>query len=61
MSAVRPINQLRREGHSFSDEDIRRLSPTRYEHVNPYGIYPFDIEKESKRTSLRPLRKSSKT
>jgi hypothetical protein len=53
------INQLRREGHQINDEDISRLSPTRYEHLNPYGIYPFDIEKESKRASLRPLRKPS--
>ncbi len=51
------INQMRSEGYFFSDEDISRLSPTRYEHVNPYGIYSFDIEKESKRVSLRPLRK----
>ncbi|MEL6499853.1 MAG: Tn3 family transposase [Cyanobacteria bacterium J06649_11] len=54
------INQLRSEGHQISDEDINRLSPTRYGHVNPYGIYPFDIEKESKRGSLRALRKPSK-
>jgi hypothetical protein len=53
------IAQLRSEGYFFSDEDISRLSPTRYEHVNPYGIYLFDIEKESKRASLRPLRKLS--
>lgn len=54
------INQLQSEGDFFSDEDISRLSPTRYEHVNPYGIYSFDIEKESKRASLRPLRKPSR-
>ena len=51
------INQLRSEGHQISDEDINRLSPTRYEHINPYGIYQFDIEAESKRVQLRPLRK----
>ena len=54
------INQLRSEGDQISDEDINRLSPTRYEHINPYGIYPFDIEKESKRVNLRPLRKPSR-
>ncbi len=51
------INQLRSEGYQISDEDINRLSPTRYEHINPYGIYQFDIEAESKRVQLRPLRK----
>ncbi len=54
------INQLRSEGYQISDEDINRLSPTRYEHVNPYGIYPFDLEKESKRGGLIPLRKPPK-
>ncbi len=51
------IKQLRSEGYQISDEDISRLSPTRYRHINPYGKYQFDIETESKRTQLRPLRK----
>jgi hypothetical protein len=53
------IKQLRSEGYQISDEDISRLSPTRYRHINPYGKYQFDIETESKRTQLRPLRKPS--
>ena len=51
------IKQLRSEGYQISDEDISHLSPTRYRHINPYGKYQFDIETESKRTQLRPLRK----
>jgi hypothetical protein len=48
------IKQLRSEGYQISDEDmsISRLSPTRYGHINPYGKYQFDLEKESKRTQL---------
>ncbi|MEL7034723.1 MAG: Tn3 family transposase [Cyanobacteria bacterium J06592_8] len=38
------IDQLRSEGYLLSDEDINRLSPTRYEHINPYGTYQFNKE-----------------
>ena len=51
------IKQLRSEGYQISDEDIIHLSPTRHKHINPYGKYQFDIETESKRVQLRPLRK----
>lgn len=54
MEAV--INQLKSEGYQINNEDIQRLSPTRYEHINPYGTYQFDLEGESKRVGLRPLR-----
>ena len=55
------INQQRGKDYFFSDQDLSRLSPMRYEHVNPYGIYPFDIETESKIISLMPLHKPSRT
>jgi TnpA family transposase len=51
------IEQLISEGHQIDESDITHLSPTRYEHINPYGKYQFDIEAESKRVQLRPLRK----
>ena len=35
---------------------LRHLSPARFEHVNRYGRYHFDIEEEAGRTGLRPLR-----
>lgn len=50
------INQLRGEGYEISSEDITHLSPTRYEHINPYGKYQFDVEAGLSRTQLRPLR-----
>jgi len=34
MAAV--IDQLRAEGRTVNEEDIARLSPARYEHINPY-------------------------
>ena len=54
MAAV--IEQLRAEGRTVSDEDIARLSPARYEHINPYGKYRFEVEEGLSRTRLRPLR-----
>ena len=54
MAAV--IEQLRAEGRTVSDEDIARLSPARYEHINPYGKYRFEVEEGLSRIRLRPLR-----
>ena len=44
------------EGDPPEDERLRHLSPARFEHVNRYGRYHFDIEEEAGRTGLRPLR-----
>lgn len=41
-------------------EDIERhllnSSPCRFEHINRYGRYTFDLEKELARSGFRPLR-----
>ncbi|QDV39490.1 Tn3 transposase DDE domain protein (plasmid) [Tautonia plasticadhaerens] len=54
MAAV--IDRLRTEGKTVNEEDIARLSPARYEHINPYGKYRFEVEDGLSRTRLRPLR-----
>jgi hypothetical protein len=55
MTAV--IDRLRAEGKTVDEEDIARLSPARsYEHINPYGMYRFEVEAGLSRTRLRPLR-----
>ena len=54
MAAV--IDQLRAEGRTVKEEDIARLSPARYEHINPYGKYRFEVEEGLSRSRLRPLR-----
>ena len=53
------LDQLRAEGESVNEEDIARLSPARYEHINPYGKYRFDVEEGLSRSRLRPLRQPS--
>jgi len=54
MAAV--IERLQAEGKTVNEEDIARLSPARYEHINPYGKYRFEAEEGLSRTRLRPLR-----
>ena len=57
MTAV--IDQLRAEGRTVNKEDIARLSPARYEHINPYGKYRSEAEEGLSRFRLRPLRQPS--
>ena len=40
----------------MNEDDIARLSPARYEHINPYGKYRFEVEEGLSRSRLRPLR-----
>ena len=51
------IEQLKREGRQIDEEDVKHLSPARYEHINVYGRYFFPISEEMSRKGLRPLRK----
>jgi TnpA family transposase len=50
------IDQLRADGYVVRDEDIAHLSPARYEHINPYGKYSFEVDAPRGKTRLRPLR-----
>lgn len=47
------------KGKTVNEEDIARLSPARYEHINPYGKYHFEVEEGLSRTRLQPLRPPS--
>lgn len=44
------------EGHTITDEAISHLSPALLDHINPYGSYTFDVERELARGTRRPLR-----
>ena len=37
------IEDLKAEGYPVADEDVAHLSPARYEHINPYGRYSFEV------------------
>lgn len=55
MQAV--IAQLKEEGHTIRDSDLKHTSPCRFDHINKHGKYNFNIDEEMNRKELRPLRK----
>src|SRR5712691_2996995 len=52
------VAQLKREGYPINESDLAHIWPTRYEHINVYGRYHFNIEEAQRREGLRPLRQS---
>jgi TnpA family transposase len=50
------LDALTVEGCPVQEDDLVHLSPARYEHINPYGKYRFEVEAEWSRKTLRPLR-----
>ena len=54
MEAV--LNLLRQEGHIVLDEDVARLSPLIYDHINMLGRYSIAVSDAVARGELRPLR-----
>lgn len=50
------LDQLRAEGYPVNDEDVARLSPLMYEHINMLGRYSFAVPEAVARGELRPLR-----
>jgi len=53
MDAV--LTQLRQQGYSVRDEDVARLSPLIYEHINMLGRYLFAIPEAVLRGEQRDL------
>ena len=50
------IEQLKKEGHEIQEKDVQHIWPTRYEHINVYGKYNFDVDEGFNGKELRPLR-----
>ena len=51
------LQQLRKEGVPTPAEDIARLSPLLFDHINLLGRYAFSVPEAVKRGHLRPLRR----
>ena len=49
--------QLRAEGYHIQDEDLARLSPLIFKHINFLGKYSFHMSDTVRQGGLRPLRK----
>ena len=50
------LARLRADGHQVRDEDVARLSPLSFEHINMLGRYAFILPDTIARGELRPLR-----
>lgn len=50
------LDQLAGEGYSIRPEDVARLSPLVFEHINLLGRYAFSVPDSVVRGQLRPLR-----
>lgn len=50
------IQQLKDEGIHVNDEDLKRISPAPFEHINRLGKYTFDGTIEVQTNGLRALR-----
>lgn len=54
---MRPLilNKLKQDGLVIDEEDIARLSPLQYKHVNVLGHYSFTLSEEVISGELREL------
>lgn len=50
------LEQLRAEGYPVHEQDVMRLSPLAYDHINMMGRYSFAVPESVARGELRPLR-----
>ena len=50
------LDQLELQGHGVNREDLKHIWPTRFEHINVYGKYEFNLEAARKRNGLREIR-----
>jgi len=50
------LEQLQAEGHPVQPEDVARLSPLVFDHINLLGRYAFSVPDSVVRGELRPLR-----
>ena len=50
------LNHLRHEQIATATEDVQRLSPLGYEHINILGRYCFHLSEDLQKGAMRPLR-----
>jgi TnpA family transposase len=53
------LNHLLKQQMVIHPEDVQRLSPLGYEHINILGRYRFDLSEDLKNGAMRPLRSQS--
>ena len=50
------VEQLKQEGLEIDEENLKHVWPTRFEHINVYGKYEFNLDEAKRRQGLRKLR-----
>ena len=50
------IDRLRAKGERIAPEDLARLSPARYDHINPYERYRFRVDRCAGKKSLQRIK-----
>jgi hypothetical protein len=54
------IGNYKASGGIVNDDDLKHISPCRFDHINKYGKLKFNVEKELSRKGLRPLHRYNK-
>lgn len=49
------IDHLKAQDYPVNEDDLTHLSPARYQHINPYGKFKFEISVDLASNGLRPL------
>jgi TnpA family transposase len=55
------LHQLAAEGFPIQSEDVARLSPLLFDHINLLGRFAFSVSESVQRGELRPLRTPAET
>jgi hypothetical protein len=52
----RALEEMRGRGMKIAQEDVERLSPLGYDHINLLGRYTFTLSEEIRQGAFHPLR-----
>ena len=57
----RALEEMRGRGMKIVPEDVERLSPLGYDHINLLGRYTFSLSDEIRQGAFHPLREPEET
>ena len=57
----RALEEMRGRGMKIAQEDVERLSPLGYDHINLLGRYTFSLSEEIRQGAFHPLRELEET
>jgi hypothetical protein len=57
----RALEDMRERGMKILSEDVERLSPLGYDHINLLGRYTFSLPEDIRQGAFHPLREPEET